>query len=217
MSTPVMSTSVPWSLVKRGFHKSPKFTSEVQVTAANRGNSGLSTQPYATWEFDIDLNLVLGGEAQTSLFQSFLGCYMACSGRARRFLFTDPNDNAVATAQSSMLNVSPGATTPMGTVGDGTSTQFQLARKIDQAFDILQQVSGATVYVNGTSTAVVISDTGVVTFSSAPAASAVLTWAGSFRYLCRFADDSIKDLVRINKNSSGFLWSGSVAFESEFV
>ena len=220
MSYPVMNTSVPWSLVKSGFHKSPSFdkSSMVQKTAANRGNAGISLQPYAVWTFGLDLNLVQGGEAvQSSVLQQFLGCFMACCGTAGLFLFTDPNDNTVA-SQSLLLNVTPGAASPMGTLGDGTSTIFQLARQLDQGVDILQNTSGVTVLVNGAGASCTVSTTGVVTFAEPPANDAVLTWSGSFQYLCRFSDDLLKDLARVNKNSTGFLWScGSVAFESEFV
>lgn len=216
----------------------------LQEAAAGRGNSGLSLKPYATWAFNLDINFVQGGEAvQASVLQQFIGCFMACCGRAGLFLFTDPNDCAVqfpdgnnSGDQSLMLNVTPGAASPMGTVGDGTSTVFQLARQIDQGVDILQQVSNVVPFVNGQpgplsgtfycfpvvlgqpALTAQMTSPGVLTFSSPPPVGAVLTWQGSFQYLCRFSDDTLKDLARVNKNSTGFLWScGSVAFESEFV
>jgi len=226
MSYPVMNPSVPWSLVKSGFHKTPKFNTMFQETASGRGNSALALKPYPTWDFELDLNLVCGGETvQNSVLQNFLGCYMACGGRASLFLFSDPNDLSVENPdglndgdQSLMLNVTPGAATPMGTVGDGISTVFQLARSIAQGVDILQNVSNVYAFVNGVPTTGSVSATGVITFAHAPAVGATLTWQGAFQYLCRFSDDSLKDLARVNKNSNGFLWScGSIAFSSEFV
>jgi hypothetical protein len=225
MSYPVMSTSVPWSLVKSGFRKTPHFNSVVQATAAGRGSSSLALQPYPTWDFTVDLDYVQGGESvQFSVLSQFLGCFMACCGRGGLFLFTDPIDNTVddtglSTPQSCLLNVTAGAANPMGQTGDGSSTQFQLARRIDQGVDILQQVSGVAVYVNGALTsAYTLSPTGLVTFSTPPANGAALTWSGSFQYLCQFSDDTLKDLARVSKNSQGFLWScGSIAFESRFV
>lgn len=224
MTYPAMSTSVPWSLVKSGFHKGPHFSSLVQTPAAGRGRSSLSLQPYATWDFDLDLNLVQGGESiQYSVLSQFLGCFMACCGRGGFFLFTDPNDNSVddtglTTPQSCMLNVMPGCAAPMGQSGDGVSTQFQLARVIDQGIDILQQVSNVVVFIDGVPTAVAVGTTGVITFSAAPVFGAALTWSGSFQYLCQFTDDTLKDLARVSKNTNGWLWScGSVAFESVFV
>ena len=219
MSYPVMSTTVPWSLVKSGFHKAPDFSSLVQTPAAGRGRSSISLKPYATWNFELDLNMVQGGESVIgSVLQSFLGCFMLCCGSGNFFTFTDPNDNTVTNAAGLLLNVTPGAANPMSNAGDGVSTQFQLARNIGVGVDILQNVSGVTLYVAGAVTAASISSTGVVTFSTPPGNGAALTWAGNFTYLCQFTDDTLKDLARVSKNSSGFLWScSSIDFESVFV
>jgi hypothetical protein len=106
----------------------------------------------------------------------------------------------------------------MGQTGDGVSTQFQLARTLDQGTDILQQVSNVAVQVNGAPATVTVSDAGVITLQAAPAANAVLTWSGIFTYLCQFSDDSLKDLALVSKNAAGWLWScGSIGFESVFV
>jgi uncharacterized protein (TIGR02217 family) len=213
-----MSTSVPWSLVKSGFKKTPHFNTVTQKTAAGRGRSSFSLQPYATWDFELDLNYVLGGEAVAgSVLQSFLGCYLACCGGGSFFLFTDPNDNTVT--QGTALNVTPSAATPMGQSGDGTSTQFQLARLIGAGVDILQNVTLTQVRINGAATtAYSVNSTGVLTFTAAPPTGATITWSGTFRYLCQFSDDTLKDLARVTKNSSGFLWScSSIAFEGIFV
>ena len=220
---PVMSTFVPWSLVKGGFKKTPHFNNVSSKTAAGR-RSTVVYQPYATWDFEVDLDFVSGGESvQYSVLQSFLSLYLQTCGGGGPFLFTDPNDSAVddtglSTPQSCMLNVTPGAAVPMGQAGDGASNQFQLARLIGAGVDILQNVSNVLVLVNGVVvTPASISATGVVTFATAPAAAAVLTWAGAFQYLCQFSDDTLKDLARVNRNTDGWLWScGSIAFEGLF-
>ncbi len=222
MSFPVMSTSIPWSLVKSGFKKTPHFNSVVQKTAAGRGISTFSLMPYPTWDFEVDLEYVAGSESASSVLQSFLDCYMQTNGGTGFFLFTDPNDSAVALAGSAVLNVTPGAASPMGKTGDGTSTQFQLARLIGSSPDILQNVVVTQLQVNGVNkslgTDYSLSASGVVTFTVAPAASATITWAGTFQYLCRFSDDTLKDLARVTKNSSGFLWScGAIQFEGVFI
>lgn len=219
MAYPVMSTSVPWSLVKNGFKKTPRFNTVTQKTAAARGRSAFALMPYAEWSFEVDLAFVTGGEAvANSVLQSFLGCYLACCAGGNFFLFTDPNDSAVATTQGVMLNVTPGATTPMGQVGDGASNAFQLARSIGQSVDVLQNVNITQLLVNGVATtAYSISATGIVTFNvgNTPPANATLTWSGTFQYLCQFSEDTIQDLARVSRNASGFLWSASaVKFES---
>lgn len=217
-----MSTAIPWSLIKGGFHKSSKFQTLVIETAAGLGTSALSQQPYPTWTFDVDLNAVSGSESQAgSVLQAFLDCYNQVNGRGALFLFTDPNDSTVALSAGVMLNRTPGASVPMGQSGDGTSTIFQLARTIGSSVDILQSVTGLLVKVNGTTKALgtdySVDAKGLVTFVVAPAAAATITWSGSFQYLCRFKDDNLKSLARVNRNAGGFLWDCSVSFESEFV
>lgn len=209
-----MRVDMPWSLVKSGFKKTPHFSSLTQKTASGR-RSSLSLMPFATWDFEVDLNFVLGGETVAgSVVQDFLSCYLQTCGGAGFFLFTDPNDNTVSQADGALLNVTPGAVAPLGQTGDGVSTQYQLARTIGGGLDVLQNVSGYEVYVNGVATPIAINSTGIVTFPSAPAAGAMLTWDGSFQYLCQFTEDTLKDLGRFSQNPSGFLWScGSIAFE----
>ena len=218
-----MSTSVPWSLVKSGFKKTPDYNTVKQKTAASRGDAAFSLKPYPTWNFNLDLNAVLGGEwVSGSVLQDFLGCFMACAGGAALFLFTDPNDNTVALSAGVALNVTPGAAQPMEQVGDGTSKVFQLARTIGQGVDILQNVTITTLMVGSSTMALgtdySVDDTGVVTFVSAPAFNAIITWEGSFQYLCQFAEDTLAGLARVNVNSSGWLWEcSSIKFESRFV
>jgi hypothetical protein len=219
MAYPIMSTLVPWSLVKNGFHKTPHFNSQTQKPAAGRGRTSISFMPYGTWDFEVDLFAVRGGEAiANSVLQSFLGCYIACCGGGGFFLFTDPNDSVVTQDNGIVLNTTPGAPAPMGRQGDGVSTAFQLARTIDQGVDILQNVTGAEVYVNGVPAPGTLSATGVYTFTTAPAADAMISWDGTFQYLCQFTDDTLKGLSRTNKNKSGFLWEcSSITFESVFI
>lgn len=216
-----MSTRVPWSLVKGGFHKTPHFESLTQKTAAVRGTSTLALMPYPSWDFSVDLDMVSGGESQVgTILQLFLECFMATCGGGNYFLFTDPNDNTVSNGV--MLNVTPAAASPMGQVGDGTSTVFMLARLIGQSPDVLQNVSGVAIKVGGVAKALgtdyTISSTGVVTFVTAPANNATITWTGSFQYLCKFTEDTLKDLARVSKNIDGFLWAcSSIEFESQIL
>ena len=361
MSYPVMSTSIPWGLVKGGFHKSTAYNTVKEKTAAGCGDVSFAMKPYPTWDFVVDLLYVPGGESvQGSVLQSFLGTYIQTGGGRGYFLFTDPNDRTVTTAQGCMLNVTPtagnlvqnpgfemagaapgpnwtavgapisylssgqydgtqslglssfaavwqttdtnptiganytltgyaktvggvtgsiglyfynssgaqitsnsiGTTsptwvpltvsqvcpsgaakvevycfsgagqcyfddlqliapafTPMGMVGDGASTQFQLARTISGGVDLLQNVAITGVYLNGTPTvAYSVSDTGVVTFATAPGVGQAITWAGSFQYLCQFDDDTLESLARVSKNSANWIWDcPSIKFESVFV
>lgn len=221
MSYPVLPT-MPISMAK-GLKKSPNFNgNSVQRVAADRGNVSLIVKPYATYDFEFSMDNITGNEeVASSTVAAFNGTYMACQGTGNLFLFTDPQDSAVSYANSGMLNVTAGAASPMGSTGDGTSTQFQLARSIGGvAWDIIQNLNGsATVKVNGTVTVPSsISSTGLVTFSSAPASGAALTWTGTFYYLCRFAENSIDATRSFTINSGIDQWDySSIKFSSEFV
>lgn len=237
---PEIDPCMPWTLIGGGFKKTPHFNTDFQETAARIGNGSTSFMPYPTWDFSLDLAVLTGSEsAKYTFLQNLLSVFMQVRGRGGLFWFTDPNDNAVTDQTGLMLNTTPGAAAPMGTnrltdgtlstVGDGVSTVFQLARSIGQAVDILQNVRGPvddrgiagdiTVYIDGApTTAFSVSSTGLLTFTTAPANNALLTWEGNFRHLCRFTEDTVKDLGRVNKNSDGFLWSASsIEFQSEFV
>jgi uncharacterized protein (TIGR02217 family) len=220
MSYTIMPT-MPLSMAK-GLKKSPAFNTAFQKVAAGRGNASVSLTPYALWDMEFDLDSITGNEAiASSTVAAFMGTMMACQGRNQLFLFTDPQDNSVSYANSGMLNVTNGAAAPMGTTGDGVSTQFQLARSIGGvAWDIIQNLNGsATVKVNGSVvTAVSISSTGVATFTSAPANGATIQWTGSFYFLCRFSEDTIDATRSYTINSGTDQWDfTSIKFQSEFV
>jgi len=221
MTMPIMPT-MPMSMAK-GLHKSPTFNTVFQKTVANRSNASVSLQPYATWDFEFDMDAIQGNEASvSSVLAQFFGLFCACQGRNSLFLFTDPQDNTVSFTNSGMLDVTSGSSTPMGTVGNGVSTKFQLARSIGGLVvnDIIQNLNGTPqIFVNGVQThAFSISSTGVVTFTAAPTNAYTLTWQGSFYYACRFSADTV-DAVRIYTCNNGTdLWNiTSIRFQSEFL
>jgi len=214
----------------KGLKKSPVFNTAAQKVAAQRGNSAVSLTPYATWDFEFDVDRITGNEAAAaSVVAQFMGTFMACNGTAQLFLFTDAQDNAVVYANSGMLDVTPASATPMGTTGNGVSTQFQLARSIGGvAWDIVQNTNGSPVIkVNGVTktagTDYTISSTGVVTFAVAPGSisplvTPTLTWQGSFYFLCRFSEDTLDATRVFTINSGTDQWDiSSVKFSSEFV
>jgi hypothetical protein len=86
-------------------------------------------------------------------------------------------------------------------IGDGSTTAFSIIRSYitGGAQDLIQnfvgslETYGPLIYVSGVlqSSANYIIDTyGTITFNTAPAASAVISWAGRFAYLCHFTTDS---------------------------
>src|ERR1700677_2439682 len=151
MSYPTISSTVVWQLAG-GFHKSPAYNTIVQIPAAGRGISTAGLKPFPTWNFEVNLKAITGGEALlSSVLAQFLGLYMEVLGGAGFFLMTDINDNTVSVGNSAMMNVTPGAAVPMGLNGDGVSTQFQLVRQVGGGgWDVIQNVSSTpSIYVNG--------------------------------------------------------------------
>jgi uncharacterized protein (TIGR02217 family) len=97
------------------------------------------------------------------------------------------------------------ATNEVFGTGDGTKTAFQLSKTYDPQF-ILLGTAGSFFYVraitllastpvikinNVLTTAYTISASGVVTFTTAPAAAAQLTWSGEFDVPVRFDTDQL--------------------------
>jgi uncharacterized protein (TIGR02217 family) len=211
----------------KGIKKSPILNTVIQKVAAGRGNASVGLMPFPNWAFEIDLDSIQGNEAlASSVAAQFMGMFIAVGGANSPWLWSDPQDSQVSYANSCMLDVTAASATPMATTGNGVSKSFQLARTIGGvtgANDVIQNVTGTPVIkVNGTTmtlyTQYSISSTGVVTFGTAPANGATLTWSGSFQYLCRFAEDTV-DMVRTFTTNSGTdLWDcNSLKFSSELI
>ena len=204
MSYYIMPT-LPLSMAA-GLKKTPNFNTVRQKAPAGV-NAGIALKPYPTWDFEFSMDHIQGHEqTATSAVAQFLGTFMATAGGAGLFLFTDPQDNTVTGAQ-------------FGT-GDGVTSVFQLSRNISGSPDIIQNTNGTpNFYVDGTLTAPAsISATGIITFTLAPVAAAVITWSGSFYYLCRFSEDTV-DATRsstINSGTDQWMMQG-IKFSSEFV
>jgi len=204
MPYPIMPT-MPLSMAA-GLKKTPNFNTIRQKGPAGV-NAGIALKPYPTWDMEFSLDNITGHEhTAASVVAQMLGTYMATAGGAGLFLFSDPQDSTVTGAQFGK--------------GDGVSKSFQLSRNIFGYPDIIQNTNGTpTIYVAGTLTAPAsINATGIITFSTAPAPGAALTWTGSFYYLCRFAEDTIDATRNFTINSGVDHWMiQGVKFSSEFV
>jgi len=162
----------------------------VRTTPSQREYRGRSaTAP--RYQYKLTYEFLRSAAAYAEL-QTLAGFFNARGGSFDSFLFTDPDDNAV-TAQL------------FGT-GNAATTAFQLVRSFGGFAEAVVDLNGApSIYVNGTlktvTTDYTVSGGGVVTFTSAPAAAAALTWTGSFYRRVRFA----KDLAEFGKFMQG-LW-----------
>lgn len=136
----------------------------------------LMTYPNRKYQLAYEV-LRAGAEAE---LQTLEGFFNARYGSHDTFLYSDPDDNAVTDE-------------PFGT-GNGTQTVFYLARARGGFTEPVQALNGApTIKVGGVTKATPadysISATGAVTFTSAPALDAPLTWTGAYYWRCKFTQD----------------------------
>ncbi len=175
MSNTVFPTlpGLGWSVVKR-----PIWRTLTQSMVSGK-ELRASMMSYPLWQFDLTYEVLRAATAYQEL-QTLMGFFNERNGSFDSFLYADPNDESV-TAES------------FGT-GDGATKSFQLVRAYGGFSEPILNLNGSpSLYVSGTlqtlTTYYSVSPTGVVTFVTAPAPGAVLTWTGSFYYRVRFLQD----------------------------
>lgn len=161
--------------------KRPAFATKIQRSVSGH-EARAAFQAYPLWTFTLAYNVLRAG-AEREL-QALAGFFLARRGAWDSFLFLDPDDSAV-TDQA------------LGT-GNGVATQFQLKRTFGYGagavFDepVHNVAAIANIKLAGTPTAAyTINSTGLVTFNSAPANGAAVTWSGTYYHRCRFAEDEM--------------------------
>lgn len=159
------------------FIRTPIWKTTIQTTQSGR-ELRAANMSYPVYKYTLTYD-VLRSSASFAELQTLVGFFNARSGSFDSFLFTDPDDNTVA-AQL------------FGT-GDGVTKSFQLVKAFGGYTEPVIAVNAITqVTVAGTATAAytVNNDTGILTFTTAPASGAALGWSGSFYYRCRFVADT---------------------------
>jgi uncharacterized protein (TIGR02217 family) len=176
--------------------KTPRWSTKVQTTVSGK-ETRLNLWSYPIWEYTLGYD-VLRSDAVNLELQQLVAFYNARSGSYDDWLFNDPDDNT-ATNQS------------FGT-GDGTTTAFQLQRAYGGYVEPVRGINAiSSVNVNGTTTAAyTVSATGLLTFTTAPAASAALRWSGTYYWRVRFMDDHID----LNKFANQFWELKTLRFTS---
>lgn len=112
-----------------------------------------------------------------SELQDLMGFINSVGGAALPFYYNDPNDNTV--------------NTQVFAIGDGATTAFQLIRSFGGFAEPVQSPNVITnIEINGTpSSSYSLGAGGIVNFATAPGAGTVLTWTGTFYWMCKFDDD----------------------------
>jgi uncharacterized protein (TIGR02217 family) len=175
--------------IERGSRFSPTFRNVIQESIS--GNE----QRFAQWTKcrgvgDLSWGLQNSSDPQGD-FKAILAMYRAHFGSLYPFRFRDWSDYQ--------------ATNSVFGTGDATKTNFQLSMTYDPQA-ILLGTAGTYFYVrditllastpvikvnNVVTTAYTISSSGLVTFTTAPAAAAQLTWSGEFDVPVRFDSDTL--------------------------
>jgi uncharacterized protein (TIGR02217 family) len=157
--------------------KEPTWKTKIQESVSGK-ELRAAWMSYPNWRFSLSYE-VLRANALAEL-QSLVGFFNARAGAFDSFLYHDPDDNSVTNYQ-------------FGT-GDGSTKDFQLVRSYGGFVEPVQNLNGSpSIYKAGVLQAPVsdynLGATGIVSFVTAPANGAALTWTGNFYYRVRFAQD----------------------------
>ncbi len=194
--------------------KTPTFSTSIQSARSGRE---LRRRNWAHPLYKIGLTFeFLRDEAAFNELKTLAGFYMQRDGSFDSFLFTDPDDYIALNRQ-------------YGT-GDGVTTTFQLDREFGGAVEPVTNIdastlmlgvsmwstnpltpmwssntdapmwSGAKDYTLGTD--YTVSASGLITFTTPPAAGEPLIWNGNYYYRARFNDDA-NDFTKFMEN----LWN----------
>lgn len=153
---------------------------------------------YPTYQYEISFDVLRTGASLLEL-QTLQGFIASVQGPAQLWAYDDPNDDSASEQDFGL--------------GDGQTTTFQLVRSYGGFAEPVFLVNGTpAIFINGTlTTPASISAYGLVTFSTAPAAGAALTWTGNFYWPCRFDDEA----TEFENFMSGFFRLKSLKFSTE--
>lgn len=159
-----------WSMGRK-----PMWRTLVQEAVSGK-DAAAGLMMYPLWEWTLSHEL-LRADSVNLEFQTLVGFVNQCHGMLVPFYYTDRHDYIV-TNQS------------FGT-GDGSTVAFQLVRTFGGFTEPVKSVNAITnIKINGSvTTAYTLGSTGIVTFTTAPANAAALTWTGTYYWLCRFLQD----------------------------
>ncbi len=165
--------------------RTPVFSTQVAVAASGK-ELRASYQSTPRWKYEIPLNFVrvsgFSSLTPSNEMAAILGLFNSVKGMWDSFLYTDPYSNTASG-------------TSFGT-GNGSLTTFQL---LDiEGLPIYDLNGAASIYVAGALTTPASIVNGLVTFSSAPANGAALTWSGAYYRRVRFDMDDYEQTQMAN-------------------
>lgn len=175
--------------------KTPIWKTNIYEATSGKENR-IQKWSYPRYKISLNYNFMTDNAVQSvSLdkgeLEKLQGFFNSVGGPCDDFLFYDEVENT-CTDQ------------PFG-IGDGTTKTFQLKRALQNWVEPINGILAApTIKVNGTATNSFSWDNhGYITFSSAPANNAVLTWSGNYYFRVRFENEELK----LTRTYEG-LWEG---------
>ena len=154
--------------------KEAEFSTLIQEAVSGR-ELRISERVYPKWKHTLQYNFMRDYVAFPELTQ-LGGFWLARTGPADSFLFTDPDDSAVTAYQVG--------------VGNGSNRDFQLLRSFGSFVEPVFNPNTITMLVNGVSQPFANLGNGLMRMTTAPANTTIVTWTGTYYYRSRFGGDS---------------------------
>jgi len=183
------------------YQKTPKFNNIKQVPQNARHPAAATVQQGTIFSFDLNFNyLKQNGVTTANDVQYLQEFYEACGGGLQFFEF---NPAAYHLEETSVTHDYTQLKSGFFGYGDGVTTTFPLWRSTSALgggnVTLVERIQNVTamsgVYINGSlqafSSFTLANWPATVTFNTAPANGAYLSWAGNYDYLCMFDEDSI--------------------------
>lgn len=165
--------------------KSPKWN-----TLQNRSISGLpkyfQLYTYPFYDLKLQFSYLEDENSEEDDIHTLMSFYNQVGGAGQDFLFGDP-----------LFEVNTVTNQTFG-VGDGVHTSFRLARTYGNYTEPVFGIASAPIIystINGTTTTLTVNTDytwnkkALITFTTAPANGAVLSWSGTWYYRCHFKND----------------------------
>jgi uncharacterized protein (TIGR02217 family) len=170
-----------WSVTK-----TPTFQTRIQRAVSGRESRALD-YPYPLWQFALVYDFLRDDPAAGfDELRTLLGFFMLCQGAFGTFLFQDPSDCRVTGQQIG--------------IGNASMAVFQLQRAMGTSLPsggFLEPIVApnlvSAIYFDGITqdpaSYSVDSETGLVTFATAPGSGLIITADFTYYFRCRFVDD----------------------------
>lgn len=162
--------------------KKTPLWSTATTTAVSGRDRRRALWSYPLWKFEVSYDMLRHTPSYPEL-DKLNAFFNSHSAGYQSWFYFDRTDNSCTDSQFGE--------------GDGSTTTFQLSRtKTFGGITFTEPVRGVSgipdVYINGIiTTSYTIGAYGSITFSTPPAAAAILSWTGNFFFLCRFVEDEL--------------------------